>query len=406
MGFIAMGLLGLPCALVALVYYLGFAPRWRPVVRGLVVGAVALVVVVSMMALTLRRLPLNMDTWRPLTTVALTGLPVVAYTMIGLVPVVVADLVWRARSRRSGPAPSRPRRVGFLRWATCLVVALALGVTGFGWVRAHAPALTPVTIVSDQLPASFDGYRIALITDLHIGPGLSRAFLQQVVDETNAARPDLVVIAGDLVDGTVAELGGDLAPLAGLTAPDGVVVTTGNHEFYTGEPARWVADYAALGLRVLDNDGVVLTRGDASIDVLGVNDRTGTAPLEPDLALAAQRLHDATGVPVDGTGRFRILVAHEPKQVLDDGDGGGVPVTGTGLPARLGVDLALVGHTHGGQLWPLTALIGAVQPVRDGVHDLAGVTTVTSRGAGAWGPPVRVGAPPEIPLITLRTHLG
>ena len=437
MGFIAVGLVGLMGSLGFCVFYLAFAPRWRVAVRVAVAGTVVLVIVVSMVSMLLRRLDYPMAAWRPVTVVALSALPVVAYVTLGLAGVAVIDLVWRGAARVHGAAAVRlpradgtgaatsahrgggsvpgprsdgptaaggasggalPHRVVWLRWATCLVTAVAVGFTGFGYVRAHAPAITPVTVVSAQLPAAFDGYRIALLTDLHLGPGLSGSFLRHVVDETNAASPDLVVIAGDLVDGTVDELAGELAPLADLLAPDGVVVVTGNHEFFTGMPSAWMAAYRSLGLTVLDNEGVVLRRGEATIDVLGVGDRLGVGALAPDLALADRRLREAAGPPSP----FRILAVHEPLQVLADGLDLVAPVDGEGLAATLGIDLALCGHTHGGQIWPTPALVRLQQPVLDGVHDLAGVTTVTSRGAGAWGPPVRIGAPPEIPLVTLR----
>jgi len=412
MAFMAVGLMVLAGGLAFCVFYLAFAPRWRVWVRVAITTLVMLALAAALGSLLIRPADYPMATWRPVTVTALVALPVMAYLGLGLVGVAAIDLLWRgaARVRRETAASTvltdlgevnanaLPRRVVFLRWATCLVTTAAIGVTTFGYVRAHEPVVTPVDVTSPQLPSPFDGYRIALLTDIHIGPGLSGGFLRQVVDETNAAQPDLVVIAGDLVDGSVAQLIADMAPLADLRAPDGVVVVTGNHELYTGMPSAWMAAFRTLGLTVLDNDGVVLHRGDSTIDVLGIGDRNGAGLLAPDLTLADWRLHQTAGPP----SAFRILAVHEPLEVLDDGHGRYVAPDGVGLGASLGVDLALCGHTHGGQMWPVQALIRRQQPVLDGVHNLAGVTTVTSRGAGAWGPPVRIGAPPEIPLITLH----
>jgi len=431
MGLIAMGVVALMGALAFCVYYLAFAPRWRVWARVLIAVVVLLAAAVFILSVLLMVRPFDYPivAWRPFTTAALLSLPVVAYVGLGLAGVAVIDLIWRGATRARGGSPAAPvghgdgsgvpqddtpgrasatvnaapadilpRRVVFLRWAMCLVTAAALGLTVFGYVRAHEPAVTPVTVTSDELPPAFDGYRIALLSDLHIGPGLSGSFLRHLVDETNAAQPDLVVIAGDLVDGSVAELAADLSPLTDLRAPDGVIVVTGNHEVFSGMPSAWIAAFRSLGLTVLDNNGVTLHRGGTSIDVLGIGDRIGTGALVPDLTLADQRLRDAAGPP----SQFRILAVHEPLQVLDDGHGRYVAPDGVGLAATLGVDLALCGHTHGGQMWPAQGLIRLQQPVLDGAHDLGGVTTVTSRGAGAWGPPVRVGAPPEIPLVTLR----
>jgi len=408
MGYISMMMtIGLPACVVLYVYSFAFAPRWRRPVPRIVAPVVAVLMVACFASIRISRTSLSPDTWRLVTVPLLCGLALLLYLTMGLLVVRVVSLVWRVADRVRGAAASSSLRgltprVRFVRWATCLVLAGAVGVTSYGVVRAHHPVVTPLTFANAQVPAAFDGYRIALLSDLHIGPGLGPGFLRQVVDETNAARPDLIVIAGDLVDGEVPDLGPDMAALRDLSAPDGVLVTTGNHEFYTGEAPQWVQYFRSLGLNVLDNNGVVISRGGASIDVLGINDRTGRAPLNPDVQLAAQRLAEATGEPVDGAGRFRILIAHEPLQAQDNGNRHYVDVSEPGLPARLGVDLMLSGHTHGGQLWPVHYLVTEQQPVLDGVHVISGVTVVTSRGAGAWGPPVRIDAPPQIPLITLQ----
>jgi predicted MPP superfamily phosphohydrolase len=181
-----------------------------------------------------------------------------------------------------------------------------------------------------------------------------------------------------------------MLPLAELSAPYGVYLTTGNHEFYSGA-ADWMKFWDEHGLKVLDNEAVVIKRGTASIDLVGINDRTGDEPYEPDLQQAVDSLNDRGVKPTD-TRRFRILAAHQPLQAL----------LYDGLAARLGIDLQLSGHTHGGQMWPVHALVTMQQPVIAGVHELNGVTVVTSRGAGAWGPPVRVLADPEVVLVTLQ----
>jgi len=406
MGYISMMMtIGLPVCVLLYVYSFAFAPRWRRPVPRIVAPVVVVVMVACFASLRVSRLTLDPDTWRPVTVPLLCGLALLLYLTMGLIVVRAVSLVWRLADRVRGAratTTSLSARVRFVRWATCLVLAGAVGVTTFGYVRAHHPSVTPMTFSNAQVPAQFDGYTIALLSDLHIGPGLGPDFLRKVVDQTNAAHPDLIVIAGDLVDGEVPELGPDMAALADLSAPDGVLVTTGNHEFYTGEPSAWMQHFSSLGLNVLNNSGVVISRDGASIDVLGINDRTGKAPLDPNLTLATQRLAAATGEPADGAGRFRILIAHEPLQAQDNGNRRYVDVSQPGLAADLGIDLMLSGHTHGGQLWPVHYLVTEQQPVLDGVHVISGVTVVTSRGAGAWGPPVRIDAPPQIPLITLQ----
>jgi len=277
-------------------------------------------------------------------------------------------------------------KVWVLRACTVVGVAFSLLITGYGYVEAQSPQITPVTVDFADLPSNFDGMTIALVTDLHISTMTRSSFLPMVVDQINAAHPDLIVIAGDLVDGCVETLGKRMSVLKDLAAPYGVVVTMGNHETYSGTQ-QWLTYFDSLGLTVLNNDGIFLTRGTQSITLLGVGDLKAPDNFAPDL----QRAVDRTGSCAT---TFCILAAHEPAQVLAD----------EGLATRVGIDLQLSGHTHGGQLWPLKYLTRLSQPAVDGVHVINHVTVVTSRGVGTFRPPVRVGAAPEIPLITLRNH--
>jgi predicted MPP superfamily phosphohydrolase len=270
-------------------------------------------------------------------------------------------------------------RLRVLRIGTVAVAALAIGVTGYGLGEAAMPAITPVTVASPAVPAGVEGTRVALVTDLHVGPIRDARFTQRVVDVVNAAEPDLVVLGGDLADGRVEQVGTALAPLADLRAPLGVVAVSGNHEYISGEPDAWLDLWEQLGVTVLRNSSVTVGQGDSSFTVVGISDpsgaRFGEAP-DPDLAFS--------GVGLAG---FTLLVAHQPRQAQD--------VQGRG------VALQLSGHTHGGQLWPFTYLVRLQQPVIDGLEQVGDVPVLTSRGAGAWGPPVRVLAPPEIPIVTL-----
>ena len=170
-----------------------------------------------------------------------------------------------------------------------------------------------------------------------------------------------------------------------------MVAVSGNHEFYSGA-AEWLAYWRTLGITVLDNDAVVITRGTASIDVIGVNDRSGEPPHVEDLQAALRKLESSYQVRVGDTARFRLLAAHQPRQAL----------TGDNLAARSGIDLQLSGHTHGGQMWPFMYLVPLQQPVVSGWKTIGGVDVLTSRGVGGWGPPLRVGADPEVLLVTLR----
>jgi predicted MPP superfamily phosphohydrolase len=314
------------------------------------------------------------------------------YLMFALWAVGLASLILRLIDRR------RPRTEGEQHWRltwvrrlTAVAVIAAVLVTAYGrWQSAH-PRINDYTYTSSQLPTEFDGFRIAYLSDVHIGPAIDGAFLRKVVDDVNAAKPDLIVLGGDFADGSVAALAADIEPLRDLRATYGVVAVSGNHEFYSGGPS-WLAHWKTLGLVVLDNDALVVRKGNASIDIIGVNDRNGEPPHVEDLKAAMAKLESKYGIAAADTTRFRLLAAHQPRQAL----------TGDNLAARSGVDLQLSGHTHGGQMWPFMYLVPLQQPVVEGWKTIGGVDVLTSRGVAGWGPPLRVGADPEVLLVTLK----
>ncbi|MDV8077658.1 metallophosphoesterase [Rhodococcus sp. IEGM 1370] len=309
--------------------------------------------------------------------VGLSWLAVVLYLFLGtiLVAVVctVVRVVFAARERDSSAVRLRVSRVGSAAVALVSVVAV-----GYGLVEAATPRATNTDVVLDRLPAEFDGVRVALVSDLHVGPSRGADFVQKVVDSINAQNPDVVLLDGDLIDGTVALVGEDLEPLRDLEAPLGVFAVSGNHEFYAGDGGEWLDFWSTLGIDVLRNERTTITRGDAAIDIAGINDATAPAPYEPDLAAALD------GIDPD---RFVLLMAHQPLQAVEASD--------------FGVDMQVSGHTHGGQIWPIRYLVPLQQPSVQGLDTIGNTTLYTTRGAGAWGPPVRVAAPPEIAMLEL-----
>ncbi|MDR0848664.1 MAG: metallophosphoesterase [Propionibacteriaceae bacterium] len=290
----------------------------------------------------------------------------------------------------SPPRTAIPRRTRVVRVLCVLSIVVAMCVTAYGYVAALRPQITHYTVANSQLPSSFEGFTIALVTDIHLGATVDGQFVSRLVDQINAERPDLIVIAGDLVDGTPDQLGPEIAVLSRLSAPYGVIVTTGNHEFYWGAK-EWMAAFADLGLTTLDNEGIQIVADGDSIDILGIEDSSGTGNMAPDVTLASSRMAETFDTPPSGTGRYRILIAHRPSEAARQ----------DGAAARLGVDLQLSGHTHGGQVWPLQLFTELAQGTVGGEAELSGITVVTSRGVASWGPPVRVGSTPEVPIITL-----
>jgi predicted MPP superfamily phosphohydrolase len=280
-------------------------------------------------------------------------------------------------------APLDPARRTFLSRAIAAAAASLAAVLGVGGLASAlgGVAVRGVRVSLARLPRAMSGFRIAQITDLHVGPTIGRAFVEDVVARINAAEPDLVAITGDLVDGSVADLREHVAPLAGLRAPHGVFFVTGNHEYYSGAD-EWIAELARLGVRVLRNERVPIGDEGASFDLAGVDDASAHRHArghgaDLDRALAGR---DPT--------RELVLLAHQPKQVRE--------------ASRLGVGLQISGHTHGGQIFPWGLFVQLDQPFIAGLDALGATQIYVSTGAGYWGPPMRVGAPPEVALIELH----
>lgn len=291
--------------------------------------------------------------------------------------------------RRVPDPPPDPARRVFVARAIAGGVALAAGGSAAAAIRsATGPAeIHEVPVRLERLPPQLSGFTIAQITDLHVGPTIREQAVARVVDQTNALRPDLVAVTGDLVDGSVSELGPVIAHLARLRAPHGVVFVTGNHEYYSGVE-EWIVELRRLGIRVLRNERVAVGDrgpGGATLDLAGVDDWSAGGLGGGHSAKLAAAL--------DGREpeRSLVLLAHQPRGVDE--------------AVRAGVELQVSGHTHGGQIFPFNLLVGAFFPYLHGLYthregDRTGQIFV-SRGTGFWGPPMRLGSPPEIAKIVL-----
>ncbi|MFD7619937.1 metallophosphoesterase [Streptomyces sp. NPDC059802] len=279
------------------------------------------------------------------------------------------------------PAPHRPdaptRRLFVARAVGGAAAVAGLGTVGYGTYGVlRGPRVKRITVPLAKLPRSAHGFRIAVVSDIHLGPILGRAHTRRIVDTINRTQPDLVAVVGDLVDGTVADLGPAAEPLARLSSRQGNFFVTGNHEYYSGA-AQWVDQVRELGLHPLENARVEI----GGFDLAGVNDIAGESEGQgPDFDRA---LGDR-----DRT-RAAVLLAHQPVVIHD--------------AVAHGVDLQLSGHTHGGQLWPGNYIADLANPAGAGLDRYGDTQLYVSRGAGAWGPPVRVGAPSDITVVELAS---
>ncbi|MEV7653470.1 metallophosphoesterase [Streptomyces anulatus] len=275
-------------------------------------------------------------------------------------------------------APGPSRRLFVSRVVGGAAAAAGLATVGYGTYGVlRGPSVRRITVPLAKLPRAAHGFRIAVVSDIHIGPILGRAHTRRIVDTINATSPDLVAVVGDLVDGSVADLGSAAEPLSALRARHGSFFVTGNHEYFSGA-GQWVDHVRELGLHPLENARVEIE----GFDLAGVNDIAGeTEGQGPDFGRA---LGDRD------RGRAAVLLAHQPVVIHD--------------AVEHGVDLQLSGHTHGGQLWPGNLLAELANPTVAGLERYGDTQLFVSRGAGAWGPPVRVGAPSDITVVELASR--
>jgi predicted MPP superfamily phosphohydrolase len=300
------------------------------------------------------------------------------FLLVLLAPADLGRAVW-TWIQRDGLDPARRQ---FLSRSISAIVGFgAFGIAGTALFSALRPvAVKNVRVQLEKLPAHMDGFTIVQLTDIHVGPTIGKAFIDDMVARTNALRPDLIAITGDLVDGSVEELGAFVEGLRALRAPHGVFFVTGNHEYYSGVD-EWLAHLTSLGIRVLRNERVAIG-GDDGFHLAGVDDYH---------AHQFGHGHGMTFTRIVNErdeSRALVLLAHQPKAIED------------GEPH--GVDLQLSGHTHGGQMYPFNYLVKLQQPYIAGLYRHGRAQVYVSRGTGYWGPPMRLAAPAEITRVELR----
>ena len=285
-------------------------------------------------------------------------------------------------SSESASRPPSPERRALLSRGLALGAGVAgAAVSTYGaWRAFHPPDVRDIPVRLPGLPRALEGFTLVQLTDIHIGGVLQRGFVDELVSRTNALKPDLVAITGDLVDGSVEGLGPFVAGFGNLRARHGTFFVTGNHDYYS-DAAAWVAFLERLGVQVLRNRSVSIGDSGASFQLAGVDDwsaeRLGERGYDLDQALRDVR-----------PDRASVLLAHQPSN-FDE-------------VARRGVGLQVSGHTHGGQMFPGNLVGDLIWGDRNaGLSQTDRSLLYVSRGCGFVGPPMRVGAPPEIARLVL-----
>jgi hypothetical protein len=257
------------------------------------------------------------------------------------------------------------------------VLALVAVMTGWSLVEARLIRGREIVLYTEALPAGHPGLLIAQISDLHLGADTGSGRLRRAISIIQAARPDVVVATGDVVDAHYEDLAHQAQMLAELKPPLGKYAVLGNHEFYAG---------VATSTRFLEAAGFRLLRQEAAeagehLEIVGVDDPAREGRRND------RRSDEGSVLPPPGQERFTLLLKHRPNIRIES----------------LGrFDLQLSGHTHGGQIFPANYLVGIVLDFGPGLHELGdGSRLYLSTGAGTWGPAMRLGAWPEVALIRL-----
>lgn len=282
-----------------------------------------------------------------------------------------------------------PYRWWRARAAVCMVLAVVLASWGCYEVL-KLPAVNNYEVKVSGLPPSFDGIRLVHVSDIHCSPSSRRSYVQGIVDRVNAAKPDIVCMTGDFVDGSPESRLADLEPLADIRSRWGVYGCTGNHEFYYTGYRIWRPYFIGLGIRMLDNAHEIITNGTDKLAIGGVIDPVGMMkPMNGTRHWPAPDVERAfAGAP---PAACRILLSHRPINLEEN--------------AKHGVKLQLSGHTHGGVIKGIAWLpVAALNDWHvNGFYREGDLILYVTPGAGQWaGYHLRLGVPSEIAVFTLR----
>lgn len=307
-----------------------------------------------------------------------------------LVVAGLAALAWKLRHRGSrATAPEDPGRRKFLRQTSVLGAGLATYGVLVGRREAHQdPEIVRLDLAFDDLPPGLDGLRLAQLSDLHSGPLVRPWQIQRWRELAQAERPELLLFTGDFVDSLPEE--GEVVARAfrDFPAPLGRFAILGNHDYFTDPRPIWSA-LEAGGITLLENRWAQVERRGSRLTLVGLQDPMATRGhfrnirygAGPDPVAATRGLSGDT---------WRLALSHRPNDWP--------------LAQKAGARLTLSGHTHGGQINLIPGVSSALLagPYTSGVYRKGRNVLYVTRGLGVVALPVRIGAPPELTVITLR----
>lgn len=315
-----------------------------------------------------------------------------AFTVLHLMGGIAAQGLWRIlRKETPGPegAEVDPSRRAFLRTAALASTGASLAFGLAGSRQAYGdPELTRLDLTFPDLPPDLDGLRLAHLSDLHAGPLVGLDTLRRWRDLAERERPDLLLFTGDLVDSRPEELAPLLEAFRGFKPPLGCFAVLGNHDYFDDPRPIW-GDLETAGITCLENRAALVRRGAATLAVMGLQDPMARNGRFRHLVFGPgpRPAEAARDLPADA---FRICLNHRPSEWEE--------------AQAAGARLTLSGHTHGGQINPIPGFSSAhlIGPRTAGLYREAEGLLYVSRGLGVVGLPIRIAAPPELPILTLR----
>ena len=292
----------------------------------------------------------------------------------------LVDILWD-QVRNGSDVNPEGRQLTF-RSLSQSILCISAGLASLGLLFVlRGPKIKHVSIHIPKLEHSLDGLKIAQISDLHVGPTIRTRYVQSVVERINSTEPDLILVTGDHADALPDSIAKHLEPFRSLTSKYGIYYVTGNHEYYW-DARGLIEKFADLGFFPLLNANKVISVGGAKVLVAGVTDPVGSHVLEghtPNLKAAVESSE---------TTHLKILLAHRPDACFQ--------------AEPLGFDLQFSGHTHAGQFFPFSLLIGLAHKYSRGLNRHGSMQVYVNPGTGYWGPVNRLGVEPEVTLATLK----
>lgn len=268
------------------------------------------------------------------------------------------------------------------RAAVTAIAAWSIFAVAYGYWAAWQIRVVPVNIATHKLPPGSTPITIMQISDLHLGLHVGDRKVSRLRDIVAVRKPDVIVATGDLLDSSAPYVQPMVARLGNVNPPLGKFAVLGNHEYYAN-PEECARLISSAGFRLLRAESVKIPVGDSNgLVIAGVDDPSGH------MMNMTSSTDESAALPPASSKDYVVLLKHQP-------------IFNRFSSGRF--DLQLSGHTHGGQVFPFQFIVRLIYPYFDGLYDLPGGSKLfVSKGAGTWGPPIRVFARPEVTMITIR----